>query len=72
MKAPSKIAYKMLPSEETLDEDVLLAPKDFHVNQSVRVLELTNEDLWIKSSDTSWHLPSVSYTHLTLPTIYSV
>ena len=57
VEAPSRVAHKTYPPNEALHEDTLLAPKDFHVNQAVRVLELKNEDLWIKSSDTSWHLP---------------
>ena len=37
--------------------DVMQAPLDFDVRQSLRVLQLDNRALWLPDRDTSWHLP---------------
>ena len=38
-------------------EDHMMAPPDYEVRQSGRVLELQNRDLWLRPTDMSWHLP---------------
>ena len=35
----------------------MIAPQDYDVRQSGRVLELQNRDLWIRPIDLSWHFP---------------
>ena len=40
-----------------VSDDFLTGPKDYAINQSSRVLQLGNRDLWIKESGTDWHLP---------------
>ena len=35
----------------------MVAPPDYHIRQSGRVLELQNRDLWLRPTDMSWHLP---------------
>ena len=35
----------------------MVAPQDYDVRQSGRVLELQNSDLWLRRTDLSWHLP---------------
>ena len=37
--------------------DPMVAPQDFDVRQSGRVLELQNSDLWLRPTDLSWHFP---------------
>ena len=34
-----------------------IAPRDYEVRQSGRVLELQNRDLWIRPADPPWHYP---------------
>ena len=41
---------------ENVDNPVI-APRDYEVLQSGRVLELQNTDLWIRPTDLSWHVP---------------
>ena len=38
-------------------EDPMMAPPDYEVRQSGRILELQNRDLWLRPTDMSWHLP---------------
>ena len=38
-------------------EDPMVAPPDYDIRQSGRVLELQNSDLWLRPTDMSWHLP---------------
>ncbi len=48
------------PRERTIvdaSEDPMIAPFDFDVNQSARVLGLENQDLWLGPNDCDWHLP---------------
>ena len=40
--------------------DLMVAPQDYDVHQSGRVLELENRDLWIRTTDLSRHLESLS------------
>ena len=35
----------------------MVAPQDYDVRQSGRVLELQNSDLWLRPTDLSWHFP---------------
>ena len=35
----------------------MVAPQDYDVRQSGRVLELQNSDLWLRATDLSWHFP---------------
>ena len=35
----------------------MVAPQDYDVHQSVRVLELQNSDLRLRPTDLSWHFP---------------
>ena len=35
----------------------MIAPQDYEVRQSGRVLELQSKDLWIRPTDLSWHYP---------------
>ena len=35
----------------------MVAPQDYDVRQSGRVLELQNSDLWLRPPDLSWHFP---------------
>ena len=35
----------------------MIAPENYDVRQSGRVLELQNRDLWIRPTDLSWHYP---------------
>ena len=37
--------------------DLMVAPQDYDVRQSGRVLELRNSELWLRPSDLSWHFP---------------
>ena len=37
--------------------DLMVAPQDYDVHQSGRVLELQNRDLWIRTTDLSRHFP---------------
>ena len=37
--------------------DPMVAPPDYEIRQSGRVLELQNRDLWLRPTDMSWHLP---------------
>ncbi len=50
-------ALKSVPTQEEIMADLLLAPPDFDVKQSARVLQFKNQDLWLKDRDTDWHLP---------------
>ena len=47
------IEYLMKPERN----DNLEAPTDFSLTQSMRVLMTRREDLWLKHTDCSWHLP---------------
>jgi len=47
------IEYLLRPERN----DNLDAPSDFHTTQSMRVLQTTREDLWLRGTDCSWHLP---------------
>ena len=38
-------------------EDPMIAPPDYDVRQSGRVLELQNRDLWLRPTELSWHFP---------------
>ena len=40
-------------------EDPMIAPQDYDVRQSGRVLELQNRDLWIRPTELSWHFPTL-------------
>ena len=33
----------------------MMAPQDYEIRQSGRVLELQNRDLWFRPTDMSWH-----------------
>ena len=35
----------------------MIAPQDYDIRQSGRVLELQHKDLWIRPIDLSWHFP---------------
>ena len=37
--------------------DHMVAPPDYEIRQSGRVLELQNRDLWLRPTDMSWHVP---------------
>ena len=37
--------------------DPMVAPPDYHIRQSGRVVELQNRDLWLRPTDISWHFP---------------
>ena len=37
--------------------DPMVAPQDYDVRQSGRVLELQNRDLWLRPTGLSWHFP---------------
>ena len=37
--------------------DPMVAPQDYDVHQSVRVLELQNSDPWLRPTHRSWHFP---------------
>ena len=43
------------PCTEDVDNP-MIAPQDYDVRQSGRVLELQNRDLWLRPTDLSWHL----------------
>ena len=43
-------------------EDPMVAPPDFDIRQSGRVLELQNRDLWLRPEDMSWHLLPILMT----------
>ena len=47
---------KGYPDPENVDSP-MIAPQDYDVRQSGRVLELHNGDLWIRPTDLSWHFP---------------
>ena len=49
-------ARKTYPDPENVENPVI-APQDYDVRQSGRVLELQNRDLWIRPTDLSWHFP---------------
>ena len=38
-------------------DNAMIAPQDYDVRQSRRVLEFHNRDLWIRPTDLSWHVP---------------
>ena len=44
------------PDPENVDNP-MIAPQDYDVHQSRRVLELQNRDLCIRPTDLSWHFP---------------
>ena len=35
----------------------MMAPPEYEIRQSGRVLELQNRDLWLRPTDMSWHFP---------------
>ena len=37
--------------------DPMVAPPDYDIRQSGRVVELQNRDLWLRPTDLSWHFP---------------
>ena len=43
-------------------EDTMVAPQEYDIRQSGRVLELHNRDLWLRPTDMSWHLPILMTT----------
>ena len=47
-------AQRCWPKDAT---DPMVAPQDYDVRQSGRVLELQNSDLWSRPTDLSWHFP---------------
>ena len=49
-------ARKSFPDLENIGNP-MIAPQDYEVRQSGRVLELHNRDLWIRPTDLSWHFP---------------
>ena len=49
-------ARKSYPDRENIDSP-MMAPQDYEVRQSRRVLELQNSDFWIRPTDLSWHSP---------------
>ena len=49
-------ARKSCPDPENVDNP-MIAPRDYEVRQSVRVLVLQNKDFWIPPTDLSWHFP---------------
>ena len=49
-----RTAQKGYPDPENVDNPII-APQDYDVRQSGRVLELQNRDLWIRPTDLSWH-----------------
>ena len=49
-------ARKGYPDPEEVDNH-MIAPQDYDVRQSGRVLEIQNRDLWIPPTDLSWHIP---------------
>ena len=49
-------ARKHYPVLENVNNP-MIAPQDYDVRQSGRVLELHNRVLWIRPTDLSWHLP---------------
>ena len=44
------------PNAEDIDNPKI-APQDYDVRQSERVLEFQNRDFWIRPTDLSWHYP---------------
>ena len=50
-------AQKDYPVLENVNNP-MIAPQDYDVRQSGRVLELHNRDLWIRPTDLSWHFPA--------------
>ena len=51
-----KTARKDYTVLENVDNP-MIAPQDYDVRQSGRVLELHIRDLWIRPTDLSWHFP---------------
>ena len=47
-------ARRGFPDPENVDNP-MIAPQDYHVRPSGRVVELQNRDLWIRPTDLSWH-----------------
>ena len=47
-------AQRGYPEDAT---DPMVAPPDYDIRQSGKVLELQNTDLWLRPTDVSWHLP---------------
>ena len=47
-------AQRCYPNPEDA-EDPMIAPPDYDVRQSGRVLELQNRDLWLRPTEMSWH-----------------
>ena len=49
-------ARKGYPDPEEVNNP-MIAPQDYDIRQSGRVLEHQNKDLWIRPTDLSWHFP---------------
>ena len=49
-------ARKGNPGSQVVDNP-MVAPQDYEVRQSARVLEFQIRDLWIRQTDLSWHFP---------------
>ena len=49
---------KRYPYPKNLN-NTMIAPQDYEVRQSVRVLELQNKDFWIRPTYLSWHFPII-------------
>ena len=53
-----QLASQFLSSMEGVDlADPFMSPIDFDIQQSHRLLHLDNRSLWLRDSDTGWHLP---------------
>ena len=49
-------AQRSYPTPEDV-KDPMMAPPDYEVRQSGRVVELQNRDLWLRPTDISWNFP---------------
>ena len=66
--APSKISFPELSYIESQEIILECSGNNFNIGEE----EKSEEYCWVKSHKSETGDPSVSYTHLTLPTIYSV
>ena len=57
VESPLKAVAQRGYPEDT--EDPMVAPQDYDIRQSGRVLEPQNRDLWLRPTDMSWHLPDL-------------
>ena len=53
LRAAAQRAYR----DQEDATDPMVAPEDYDVRQSGRVLELQNSDIWLRPTDLSWHVP---------------